>query len=209
MPERSEQSVAVYSDYVCPFCYLGRASLREYQSTREQPLAIDWRPFDLRAQQRGPDGEIDESIDDGKDESYYEQARQNVQRLQRSYDVEMDLEVAKNVDSLPTQRASLFVQQTYPEQWLVFDEAILDALWQDGRDIGQPDVLGDLAEDVGLDGSEIHAALTDETVHDQLIEAFEAARAAGISGVPTFVFDGHVARGAVPPEQLQRLVEGV
>jgi predicted DsbA family dithiol-disulfide isomerase len=37
---------------------------------------------------------------------------------------------------------------------------------------------------------------------------FAAAQRRGVTGVPTFVADGHAARGAVPPEQLERLVEG-
>jgi len=58
--------ITVYSDYVCPFCYLGRKSLAAYHSDREERLDIDWRPFDLRAGKRGPDGEIDQNADDGK-----------------------------------------------------------------------------------------------------------------------------------------------
>jgi len=49
-------AITVYSDYVCPFCYLGRQSLAEYQESREDRLDVDWRPFDLRAGKRGPDG---------------------------------------------------------------------------------------------------------------------------------------------------------
>jgi len=47
-PDATE-SITIYSDYVCPFCYLGRQSFARYQETREEPLAIDWHPFDLRA----------------------------------------------------------------------------------------------------------------------------------------------------------------
>jgi predicted DsbA family dithiol-disulfide isomerase len=39
-------------------------------------------------------------------------------------------------------------------------------------------------------------------------ERFEAAKQRGITGVPTFAYDGHAARGAVPPEHLRRLIEG-
>ncbi|SNR57602.1 DSBA-like thioredoxin domain-containing protein [Halorubrum vacuolatum] len=73
--------ITVYSDYVCPFCYLGRRSLEKYQETRDSALKIDWQPFDLRSQKRGPDGEIDHSVDDGKNEAYFDQVRQNVARL--------------------------------------------------------------------------------------------------------------------------------
>jgi len=52
---RPAEPITVYSDYVCPFCYLGRKSLEQYQERRDEPLEIDWHPFDLRAGKRGPD----------------------------------------------------------------------------------------------------------------------------------------------------------
>jgi predicted DsbA family dithiol-disulfide isomerase len=203
------ESITIYSDYVCPFCYLGRQSLARYQETREEPLAIDWHPFDLRAGKRGPDGEIDHSVDDGKDEEYYEQARENVRRLQEKYDAEMAQELRSDVDSLPAQIVSVHVRETAPDSWLAFDEGIFAALWQDGRDIGDRDVLADIAEDVdGLDASVVDEALEDDDLRDRVTDLFTAARERGVTGVPTFAYDGHAARGAVPPEQLERLVEG-
>ena len=207
--ETDSPTVTMYSDYVCPFCYLGRESLRQYQASREDELEIDWRPFDLRSGQRGPDGEIDHSVDDGKDEDYYEQAKENVRRLQEQYDVEMNLELASDVDSLDAQVASYYVNGHYDyETWLAFDEAILAALWADGRDIGDERVLVDLAGDVGVDADEIRSALSDDALRAELTEQFRAAQRAGVTGVPTFAYDGYAARGAVPPEHLERLVEG-
>jgi len=205
-----DERITVYSDYVCPFCYLGRASLAEYQETREAELEIDWRPFDLRAQKRGPDGEIDHSVDDGKDDNYFDQVRENVRRLREEYGAEemLGIDETPEVDSFDAQVAARYVAEEYPEQWLDFDEAIFEALWVDGRDIGDPDVLADLAADVGLDGEEVREAVADEERRDDLREAFTEAQRRGVTGVPTFVYDGHAARGAVPPEHLERLVEG-
>ena len=205
-----DERITVYSDYVCPFCYLGRASLGEYRETREAKLDIDWRPFDLRAQKRGPDGEIDRSVDDGKDEDYFDQVRENVHRLREEYDAEemLGIDETPEVDSFDAQVAARYVAEERPGRWLDFDEAIFEALWVDGRDIGDPDVLADLAADVGLDGEEIREAVDDDERRDDLREAFTEAQRRGITGVPTFVYDGHAARGAVPPEHLERLVEG-
>jgi predicted DsbA family dithiol-disulfide isomerase len=208
MSDSEPARITVYADYVCPFCYLGRESLAQYREDREAPVEVDWHPFDLRSRQRGTDGEIDESIDSGKDEDYYEEARQNVRRLADEYGVEMTLDLAREVDSRNAQLASVHVQMDEPENWLGFDRAIYDALWQDGRDIGDPDVLADLAEGVGLEPDEIRAALEDPMVERRLDDQFEAARLRGITGVPTFVYGEHSARGAVPPAQLRRLVEG-
>jgi predicted DsbA family dithiol-disulfide isomerase len=199
----------MYSDYVCPFCYLGRASLEEYQSEREEPLEIDWRPFDLRSGKRRPDGSIDDTVDDGKTDEYYEQAKENVRRLQDEYDVEMNLDIATDVDSLDAQVLSYHVKRESDyDQWLALDEGLLAALWEDGRDIGDEDVLVDVATDVGLDADVVETALADDALRAELHDRFQSAQREGITGVPTFAYEGHAARGAVPPEHLQRLVEG-
>lgn len=201
--------IGVYSDYVCPFCYLGRQSLARYQEERAEPLRIDWRPFDLRSGKRNPDGTIDHSVDDGKDDDYYQQARENVRRLGESYGVDMAQEIATEVDSLPAQAASYHVKRNYPyERWLAFDEAIFEALWRDGEDVGDVDLLADLADGSGLPPEEIRSATEDERLREELRERFREGPGNGVTGVPTFTYDGYAARGAVPPAQLRRLVEG-
>ena len=200
--------LTVYADYVCPFCYLGTRSLERYRERRDDPLEIEWHPFDLRREKRTPDGSIDHDADDGKDDAYFEQARRNVRRLQEEYGVEMAQELAIEVDSLPAQQASWYVAREHPATWEAFDEAIYGALWRDERDIGDADVLADLAADVGLPSEEIRAALADDDLRERLEERFADAHRRGISGVPTFVADGRVAYGAVDPDRLERLVDG-
>ncbi|WP_306055771.1 DsbA family oxidoreductase [Natronococcus wangiae] len=200
--------LTLYADYVCPFCYLGKRSLERYRENREEPLEVEWHPFDLRSGKRNDDGSIDHSADDGKDDDYYAQARENVRRLQEKYDVEMYQEIATEVDSLPAQIASWHVSRAHPERWAAFDAAIYEALWQDGRDIGDADTLVALADDVDLPEGTIRNALDDEELRTELEERFTDAQQRGITGVPTFVHDGYAARGAVPPAQLERLIEG-
>lgn len=74
---------------------------------------------------------------------------------------------------------------------------------------GRVDVLADIADAVGLDGDEIRSAAGDEDRRERFQSEFVEARNAKSSGAPTFRYDGRTARGAVPPEQLERLVEGV
>jgi len=206
----TDDRITVYSDYVCPFCYLGRRSLSEYQSEREERLEIDWRPFDLRSGKRNPDGTIDHDADDGKDDAYYEQAKTNVRKLREKYGADqMEVELATDVDSLPAQLVSVAVRdQSDYETWLDFDERVFEALWHDGRDIGSVDVLVDIATAVGVDADFVREVLDDEERRSALEAQFREAQQQGITGVPTFAYEGHAARGAVPPEQLQRLVEG-
>lgn len=120
----------------------------------------------------------------------------------------LDLDERPDVDSLDAQVASFYVETEYPDQWLAFDEAIFEALWVEGHDIDDANVLAELAEGVGLAGEEIRDALADEELRNRLREQFTEAQQRGVTGVPTFTYDDHAARGAVPPEQLERLVEG-
>ena len=60
----------------------------------------------------------------------------------------------------------------------------------------------------GAADAEVCSALDDETLREAVRDRFTEAQREGITGVPTFAYDGYAARGAVPPEQLERLVEG-
>jgi predicted DsbA family dithiol-disulfide isomerase len=205
----SGDTITVYSDYVCPFCYLGKHSLESYRESADDPPAVEWKPFDLRGRKRGPDGEIREDVDDGKDDEYFEQAKENVRRLQEQYGVEMSLDLSRDVDSWNAHQASLGVQREYDDETLrAFHDAVFDALWQDGRDIGDVDVLADVAEAVGVDPEDVREFVADDDLDAAVRDGFKQSQQAGVTGVPTFAYGDYGARGAVPPEQIRRLVEG-
>jgi len=208
MIQHTDEPVVVHADYVCPFCYLGYASLDRYRDGRDSDLDVEWHPFDLRASQRRPDGTLDLRVETGKDEAYYEEAKKNVERLADRYGEEMARSLAREVDSYDAQRLALQVAAEHPEQFEAFHRGVFDALWVDGRDVGDRAVLEELAADAGLPGEFVAETLADDASADALEEAFAAARSARITGVPTFVYGDHSARGAVPPEHLRRLVEG-
>ncbi|ESP88981.1 DsbA family oxidoreductase [Candidatus Halobonum tyrrellensis] len=202
------EPITVFSDYVCPFCYLGRASLAAFRERRDDPPATEWHPFDLRGHKRGADGEIDESVDDGKDDDYFAQVRENVARLSEEYGVELDLEAVPDIDSWNAQQAALYVRDERPDRFEAFDDAVFEAYWTDHRDVGDPDVLAELAADAGLDPEAVRTALASDEWESRLEARFRDAKEMGVTGVPTFAYRGHAARGAVPPEQLERLVAG-
>ena len=210
-----DEPLAIYSDFVCPFCYLGRASLRRYREERADrdlaDLDVEWRFFDLRGHKRGPDGEIRDDVEDGKGEDYYDRVRENVVRLREEYDAEMlGFDDVADADSRDAQRVALYVKRSYDaETFRDLYDAVLDAYWVEGRDIGDEEVIVELAEGVGVDADEVRDAIGDERLDEELERQFEEARQRGVTGVPTFVSDGHAARGAVPPEHLRRLLEGV
>ena len=206
----SDRTLTIYADYVCPFCYLGNHVLETVEADRDESIIRQWQPFDLRSQQRRADGSIDTSVDDGKDEAYFEQAYQNVRRLQDEYGADRMLDpadVSREIDSLPAQLVGQAIANDYPDNWRAFDQAVYAGLWEAGRDIGSTDVLIELAGTADVPAPFVEEVLADGERREELDAAFASAYRAGVSGVPTFVVDGRVARGAVPPEQLEALLD--
>ncbi len=70
-----------------------------------------------------------------------------------------------------------------------FHRAVFAAYWERGENIGEDDVLCRLATDCGLDGDALRPALADGRYKQRVEYQMAWAREAGLSGVPTFVFN--------------------
>lgn len=73
--------------------------------------------------------------------------------------------------------------------------ALMVACWEQGADLADPATLAKIANDCGLDGSALLQAIEQPEVKAQLLAATEAAIAAGVFGVPTFVLNGEMFWG--------------
>jgi predicted DsbA family dithiol-disulfide isomerase len=88
-----------------------------------------------------------------------------------------------------------------------FRRAVYRAYFVDNLNIGSADVLSALADQLRLDSQALRAALDEGRYREQVQEQFEYARAAGITGVPSYVAGRYVMVGAQPYEIFQRLIE--
>ncbi len=73
--------------------------------------------------------------------------------------------------------------------------AILRALWQDDRDVGDPDVLAQIAREAGLDPHPLLSAALDAAVQQVFARNSEEAVACGVFGSPTYIVDGEMFYG--------------
>ena len=92
-------------------------------------------------------------------------------------------------------------------------EAIHDRLYRayfvDAKNIGDIDLLVEIAGEVGLDRDEARAVLTERRFKAAVDSDWERSRQLGITGVPTFVAGGYGVVGAQPYEALQQLMQTV
>ena len=87
--------------------------------------------------------------------------------------------------------------------------AILRAYFVDDRNIGAPEVLTELAADLGLDATDLGQALAERRYRERVVAQYEEARQIGVTAVPTFVADGYAIVGAQPYEVFPRLLAAV
>jgi predicted DsbA family dithiol-disulfide isomerase len=90
-------------------------------------------------------------------------------------------------------------------------ETIHDALYKayfvEARNIGDPDILVEIAQSVGLPGEEARAVLTERRFKDAVDADWAKSRQWGVTGVPTFVASRYGVVGAQPYEVLEQLLD--
>ncbi len=86
--------------------------------------------------------------------------------------------------------------------------ALFRAYFNEGRDIGDPEVLADLADSLSLDGAMIQRLLATEADRDAIRARDTQFREMGISGVPTFIVGGqHAVPGCQPAELWVKVID--
>lgn len=92
------------------------------------------------------------------------------------------------------------------EQGAAFHDAMFQAYFVEAQNIGDIDTLVQIAERVGLPAAEARAVLTERRFKATVDADWQRSQVFGITGVPTFVANGHGVVGAQPYEVLERLL---
>ena len=108
-------------------------------------------------------------------------------------------------NSVPAHEAALWADENGDGE--AFRRAVYRAYFADGLNIGSSDVLAGLADGLGLDARDVRPALAEGRYRERVNRQFEFARAAGVTGVPTYVAGRYIVVGAQPYEVFCRLIE--
>ena len=197
--------VVVFSDYACPWCYLGRARLRRALAGDERGSVF--LPFPL-----SPD-----TPPEGRDIATYLRAKgidveAAVQRLRPLLEAEGleypdDLVGRRAYNTRRAQELALWAEEHGTAAQL---DALHDRLFRayqvENLDVYDLDVLARLAGEVGLDGAAARAAIEAGDYAQARERAWRMAMQAGVTGVPTYVVGGRGVVGAQSVEVLQQLL---
>ncbi len=198
--------IDIVSDAICPWCYIGKRQLERALATLAAEgltFSVHWNAFQLN-----PD-----MPKEGRDRTAYRiwkfgSAEKAAALDQRITDAAAAVGLAFRTDLMTRTPNTIDAHRLiwYAGQHDVQDavmEAVFKAYFTEGRDIGDHAVLADCAVEAGLDGAEVTAFLAGDLADREMRAADQAAREAGVSGVPSFFLDGYgLFSGAMPAETI-------
>ena len=201
--------IRVYSDVVCPWCYVGERRLEKALRRRPDARAeVAWRPFQL--QPGMPAGGVPWEEFAPRKFGGWENARGAFAHLAgvgRAEGIDFRFErVLSAPNTVDAHRLILYAAEE-GLQWPVAD-ALFRAYFTEGGDIEDHETLAGLASDAGLDGRDVEAYLKTDRGADVVWKSQKEAYASGVSGVPHYVFDGRFPlSGAQPVETFIRALD--
>ena len=112
--------------------------------------------------------------------------------------------------SMPSAEAGLAARFQGPEEWEKFHDNLLAAFFTENRNISDPGVVSDVAEESGLDMDRYRDALESGGLREKAVKEYMEATNLGITGIPSVVVnDKAVMVGAVPAEQYRYVIDSI
>ncbi len=196
--------VEIWSDVVCPWCYIGKrrfetalgrfdgqveVSYHAYQLDPTAPPGSAQPVAEVYARKFGGPERAAEIID-------------SVTAVAAEDGITFHLDRAQRANTLLAHRVIWWAgQHAGSAMQAAVKERLMAGYFTDGVNVGDPEVIADLAASVGLDHAAVAALLAGDEGHAEVMEEIAQAAAYGITAVPTYVIDGRWSiPGAQDPE---------
>ncbi|MDW3184147.1 MULTISPECIES: DsbA family oxidoreductase [unclassified Roseobacter] len=198
----------IMSDPICPWCYIGKTHLDKALADHpDHPFKIEWHPFQLNPDM--PRAGMDrraylEGKFGGKDGAV--RAYAPVVEHAEAAGLKIDFEGMKRTpNTLDAHRlihwAGIEGRQTAAVS------ALFTAYFVEARDIGDHDVLADIADGIDMDAAVVRKLLLSDADEEDIRARDAHSRSMGVNSVPTFIVAGkHAVPGAQPPELWTKVI---
>ena len=196
--------VEIWSDVMCPFCYIGKRRFEEALSAFENngAVEVEWKSFQLNpVLKTDPTISVYQSLANSKGwkPEYARQVSAQVSEMAAQVGLTFNFDRAVVANSFNAHRLSHLAKKRGlgPQA----EEALFRAYFTDGKNIDDHETLATLAAEIGLDGDEVKQVLQSDTYAADVYQNISEAEQLGIRGVPFFVVDSKYAvSGAQPAE---------
>lgn len=203
--------VEIWSDVVCPFCYIGKRSFEDALArfAHRDDVEVEWRSFQLDpTMPPSVEGGLNALLAKKYGRSLEEAQEMNARVTGMAADVGLEyrLDRAQPGNTLDAHRVLHLARQRGLEDELL--ERLLQAYFVEGELLSDHPTLVRLAAGVGLDGDEVERALTGDAFGADVRAEGTEAHDLGLGGVPAFVLDRRLlVSGAQPADALLAALE--
>ena len=174
MSEDKRARITVFSDYVCPFCYLEEPDLARVRERYGDEVEVDWRAYELRPHPiptLDPDGEYLHSVWNA-----------SVYPMSRILGMTLFLPSVQPRSRKAHEAAEHACEEGRFEE---MHTALFKAFFEEGKDIGEEEVLLEVGSTAGLDRNELQVALREDRYARKVLSDEELSRRLGVASVPT------------------------
>jgi predicted DsbA family dithiol-disulfide isomerase len=193
-------TIDVYSDVICPWCYLGKKRLETALAQWDGgPVEVRFQPYELNPST--PEEGVDHHeylVSKFGDPKALEAAHESLESLGKEVGIHYRFDlIGKIPNTFQAHRVLWLAEKEGKAQPL--HDAFFRAYFSEGKDLTQADTLIELAVSVGLDKNKVETFLKSDEGEGEVRKSEEKARALGVSGVPFFVFNNKFAVSGAQP----------
>ena len=196
--------IEIWSDVMCPFCYIGKRHFEEALSkfSDKERIDIEWKSFQLDPTM--PDV-VEESQEDylvkrkGMSRDQIQGMLQNVTAMGKEAGLDFNFDQSIMVNSQKAHQLIQFAKSKGLGNEI--EERLFQAYFTEGKNVADQTTLTELGKEIGLDENELQVAFNDDKYLYQMKQDIQEAQNIGVRGVPFFVFDRkYGVSGAQPTE---------
>lgn len=213
--------VEVFSDTVCPWCYVGKLrferAVAQWAAAKPGATAppVRWLPYELNPDMPPEGADRDDYLRARfGDVKRFETAQGQLREIGADLGIDFRFDLIRRMPNTRRSHALIALAANAPEglpsRQPQVKERILRAYFTEGRDIGDPEVLVEIAVEEGLDAGIVRTSLDDPRLHAEIAQLEARARQQGIQGVPAFVFNRrHLVSGAQEPSVFVQVMDAL
>lgn len=211
--QKNRMKVEIWSDVVCPFCYIGKRRLEKALEDfiAKDKVEIVWRSFQLDPEMKYVPGQsVHEYLGKRKGTSTEEGKKMNDYMAAMAKEVGLEYNFDKAIINNTFDAHRLLHLAKKHQLQDQMKERLMAAYYTEGKNVGDLETLVALGEEVGLNGAEIRQTLQSNAYSQEVQTDLYQAQQVGVRGVPFFVFNNKYAvSGAQPTELFKEVLEKV
>lgn len=196
--------IDIWSDVVCPFCYIGKKRLENVAREAGIDIEVHWHSYELDPNSpatHDSSNTVRLARKYGKTVEQMEQLQQQMAEMARDEGIDFQWRKAQSGNSFNAHRMIHLADSHGLAD--AAKEAFFYAYMTEGLPIGERDVVEQVAARIGLPANEVKAVLdsdhfTDDVRQDEQI----AQQQLGISGVPFFIFNQQIGLSGAQPREV-------